>query len=80
MLCYVAALLVAILLLWRYSHVAWYWHLLSGAAAFVLGMMPPVPGMAGQAYDVALGCSFILLLIWGIGEPLFRWFHLPRHA
>jgi hypothetical protein len=43
-------------------------------------MMPPVPGMAGQAYDVALGCSFILLLIWGIGEPLFRWFHLPRHA
>jgi hypothetical protein len=78
--CYVAALAFGLLLLWRCSHVHWYWHLLSGAAALVIGMMPPVPGWTGPVCDAALGCAFILLLVWGLGEPLFRWLHLPRHA
>jgi hypothetical protein len=79
-LVYFLAMLLAIFLLWRFSHVAWYWHVLAVAAAVGLGAMPPMTISGNPVYDLAIGCGFILLLIWGAGEPFYKLLHLPRHA
>jgi uncharacterized membrane protein YphA (DoxX/SURF4 family) len=78
-LSYLAALLVAVYLLWRFSHVRWFWHLFAVAAALAIGLMPPIPQSYGATYDIVIGSAFLFLLMWGAGEPLYRVMHLPRH-
>lgn len=78
-LSYLAALIVAVYMLWRFSHVQWFWHIFAVAAALAIGLMPPLPQSASGAYDMLIGCAFLFLLMWGAGEPLFKVLHLPRH-
>lgn len=79
-LAYSAAFAVAIFLLWRFSHIKWYWHALAVAAAIGLGLMPPMQVSAPAVYDMVIGALFLLLIVWGIGEPVFKVFHLHRHV
>lgn len=76
---YLVSMSVALFLLWRFSHIRWYWHVLAVAVALGLGLMPPLAQEAGRNYDVTLGSAFLFLLVWGAGEPLFKVLHLPRH-
>jgi len=78
-LTYLAVVVAAAFLLWRFSHVRWYWHVLAVAVAFGLGFMPPLVKEQTILYDAALGAAFLFLLFWGAGEPLFKAMHLPRH-
>ncbi len=78
-LSYLAALAAAVFLLWRFSHVKWVWHLAALAIAIGIGFMPPVKDLPGALYDLLIGSAFLFLLIWGVGEAVFRMLHLPRH-
>lgn len=78
-LIYSAALLAAIYLLWRFSHVRWYWHVLAAVAALIIGFMPPLTAEATAIYDMLIGVAFLLLIAWGLGELAFKAFHIHRH-
>ena len=78
-LAYGLAFAVAIFLLWRFSHIQWYWHALAVVAAIGLGLMPPIKVDATAVYDMVIGVVFLLLVVWGIGEPVFKVFHIHRH-
>jgi len=67
----VAVLLALGLLYWFHAR-AWYWHLLSVAAALGVGFMPPLVANRTVYYDMAIGFVFLLLLVWGAAAPLFR--------
>lgn len=72
---YALSFLIAVALLWRFGGARWYWHLLAIAASLGVGLMPQIEGMQGKAYDIAVGCLFIFLFIWGAGiivNPLAR--------
>ena len=79
-LIYSLALAAAVYLLWRFSHVRWYWHVLAAAAALTIGFMPPLTAEATALYDMLIGTAFLLLIVWGIGEPVFKVFHIHRHV
>ncbi len=79
LLCYLLAFVVAALALYWVGRAKWYWHVLSFAGAVALGLMPPIEGWSGPVYDVVVGCAFVVLLIWGIGEPLYDFLHLPHY-
>ena len=79
-LVYALASAAAIFLLWRFSHVSWYWHGLAVVTAVALGFMPPMRGAGTPVYDMAIGTLFLLLLVWGIGELAFKMFHIHRHV
>lgn len=78
-LAYAAAFAAAIFLLWRFSNIKWYWHLLAVVAAIGLGFMPPLQVTATAVYDMVIGVVFLVLVVWGIGEPVFKVFHIHRH-
>ena len=75
---YLGALAIAILLLFELRNLAWYWHAASVAVALAIGVMPPLEHFVGPAYDLAVGAIFIVLMVWGLGAPLFH--HSPDHA
>jgi hypothetical protein len=78
-LAYLLALLLAVLALYWFGKARWYWHALSFAGAIGIGLMPPLPFWSGPAYDMAVGCAFIVLLVWGAGEPVYDALRLPHH-
>lgn len=75
---YAAALLLALwLLYWR--HVAWYWHVLAVVLALVIGLIPTPEAMAGnRLYDLVVGCLFVFLMAWGLGEIFMHGRHRRR--
>jgi hypothetical protein len=73
---YLAAVALAVALLYLLRHLSWHWHVLSLVAALAVGLMPPAPGYQGPGYDLTIGFLFIVLFLWGLGMPLF---HHPRH-
>ena len=79
-LAYAAAFAVALFLLWRFSNIKWYWHVLAVVLAVGLGLMPPLPVSSTAVYDMVVGSLFLLLIVWGIGEPVFKIFHIHRHG
>ena len=72
-LCYGSALLVALVLLWRFGAKSWYWHLLSVVAAFAVGLTPLPASLNTPEGTLAVGWLFILLSVWGIAAPAFAW-------
>jgi hypothetical protein len=66
-LIYLVALAFPVYLLWHFRAQAWYWHMLSVAAALALGFVPTPPGWKMPAFDLVFGFSFIFLMVWGIG-------------
>lgn len=77
---YLGAFAVAVLLLFELRNLAWYWHAASVAVALAVGVMPPLEQFSGPAYDLAVGSVFIILMVWGIGAPLFHHSADHNHA
>jgi hypothetical protein len=71
------AVVVPILLLYRFRSQAWYWHVLAAAMALAIGLMPGTALLQTEGGSLLYGFSFIILLVWGIGGLIpYR----PRHA
>ncbi len=79
-LCYAGVLILSAWLLWRFSHVRWYWHVLGIVVAIGIGLMPMREAWNRPSIDLLIGAVILLLLCWGAGEWAFRWFHVHRHA
>lgn len=77
-LLYGAVLATALFLLYHFKAQAWYWHALSIAAAFAIGLMPPPPGWQGPRFDLLLGSCFLFLFAWGAGGFLMYGTHRTR--
>lgn len=70
---------LAVFLLWYFSAQAWYWHVLSLAAALALGLMPAPVGWQGPAFDVLFGSVFLFLIVWGVGGMVTYRSHRASH-
>lgn len=79
LLIYAAIFIAAVFLLWRFSHIRWYWHVAALLCAIGLGLVPLRPNWDGATMDMTFGAVFLFLFVWGCGEPVFRVLHLPRH-
>jgi hypothetical protein len=74
-LCYGAAAALALLLLYRFEPIRWFWHVLGVAAAIAVGLAHlPAPWNTPRG-TLAVGSLFLLLFLWGSLFPLFRTFH-----
>jgi hypothetical protein len=82
MLSYGAAVVLALALLYFLEPIRWYWHVLSVAVAFAIGLAPLPAEWHGPANDLIVGAVFLFLFTWGVCAPLFRKFHhqRERHA
>lgn len=77
---YAAALILALLLLYWF-HARWYWHVLSVALALIIGLTPPPEALAGRpGVDLLVGCTFVFLLVWGLGEIFMHRHHRMRKS
>jgi hypothetical protein len=65
------SLLAALSLLYFFGPKAWYWHLLSAAAALAIGLTPFPEGWHSPAADLVVGAIFIFLFFWGAGAIFF---------
>jgi len=82
-LMYLGAIAVPIVLLYHFRSQSWYWHILAVLAALGLGFVPTPPTWKTEAFDLAFGFVFILLLVWGIGGLVVFRPHRPhreKHA
>lgn len=77
---YIAALSLSLWLLWRFSHVRWYWHLASLMIAIGIAVVPYRESWNRPSVDLMIGAAILFLLLWGAGEFAFRWLHIHRHA
>jgi hypothetical protein len=64
---YLFALVLPLYLLYYFHAQGWYWHLLAVAAALALGFVPTPPEWKTMVFDMAFGCTFVFLMVWGIG-------------
>jgi len=83
LLAYLGAFLFAVLCMYLFGQVRWYWHVAAIAAALAMGLMPPVPAWQGPQFDIIAGSLFIILFTWGVGEPVYDSLKLPhfhRHS
>lgn len=75
---FAGSFVLALLLLYCF-HARWYWHVLSVAAALVIGLTPPPESLAGRPLvDLLVGCLFVFLLVWGVGEIFMHRYHRGR--
>jgi len=75
---YAASLILALLLLYWF-HARWYWHVLSVALALAIGLAPPPEALAGRpVFDLVIGCLFVFLMVWGLGEIFVHRHHRRR--
>lgn len=82
-LAYSCAVFLALELLYKFHARAWYWHVLSVAAALALGMARLPEQWSGPSVDLLIGSIFVFLMVWGLAAPLFRkhrHFHYEKHA
>ena len=78
-LTYLLAIAVPIYLLYQFGSQAWYWHVLSIAAAVALGLAPTPPAWKSSAVDLMFGFALTFLLLWGAGGlVVFRPHTHPR--
>lgn len=66
-LVYLAAIAAPLYLLYRFGSQAWYWHVLSIAAALAFGLVPTPPEWKSTALDLLFGFALTFLLLWGAG-------------
>jgi hypothetical protein len=79
-LTYGASVILALLLLYFFHARSWYWHVLSAGVAVTLGLIPMPARYAGPSSDLFIGFLFLLLLVWGVAAPLFRFLEVGRHS
>ena len=78
-LCYGSAMLLALALLWHFGAKSWYWHTLSIAVAFAVGIVPMPQQLNTPEGTLCVGWVFIFLAVWGIAAPAFAWLeHHPE--
>ena len=78
-LAYGSSVVLALLLLYFFHPRSWYWHILSAGLAFTLGLIHLPAQWAGPTTDLLIGFLFLLLLVWGLAAPLFRYLEVGRH-
>lgn len=78
LLVYAFALGLPLYLLWKFKPLAWFWHLVSCAAALALGLMPPPAGWQGPSWDLAFGGMFLFLMVYGVGGIVMQGSRHPR--
>jgi hypothetical protein len=78
-LCYGSALVLALVLLWRFGAVRWYWHVFSILVALAAGLTPLPEALNTPIATVGVGWVFTFLFIWGIAGPLFMLSHRHPH-
>lgn len=78
LLAYLGAFLFAVLCMYLFGQVRWYWHVAAIIIALAMGLMPPVPGWQGPQFDILAGSLFIILFTWGVGEPIYDSLKLPH--
>lgn len=66
---YGASAILALLILFFSGAKAWYWHLLSVAAALVVGLTPIPASLNTPTASLIVGSVFTFLLLWGIAAP-----------
>jgi hypothetical protein len=71
-LAYGFAALLALALLYLSGPKAWFWHVLSGAAALAIGLMPIPPGWNTPQTGLIVGFCFVFLLVWAVAAPFLR--------
>ncbi len=72
---YAVSVVLALLLLYLH-HVRWYWHVLGIVVALVIGLIPtPEPLVGKRIYDMVVGCLFVFLITWGVGEIFMHRYH-----
>ena len=77
-LCYGSALLLALILLWRFGVKSWYWHVLSLAAAVAVGLTPLPQSLNTPQGTLGVGWVFVFLVVWAVAAPVFVWLeHRP---
>jgi len=77
---YAAAFFVALWLLYRW-HLSWYWHVLAVALALGVGLIPtPAPFVGSRVFDLVVGCLFVFLITWGLGEIFMHGRHRRRRS
>ncbi len=81
-LVYSASIALALLLLYFFP-VRWYWHAGSLVLAVAIGFAPIPQEWSTPEFDLMIGFTFVLLVIWGLGGPFFtghHHHHRPHHA
>jgi hypothetical protein len=78
---YLVTVILALGLLSSFGVQHWYWHALSVAAGFILGMTPVrhFEPLFTPLSELVLGNLIVFLMAWGICAPFFRHHHLPVH-
>ena len=79
-LVYVAAMAIPAWLLYLFGSGHWYWHVLALLVGLLLGFIPLPPAFSNAGYDMALGFTFVFLMVWGIGGLLMIRPHHEKHA
>jgi hypothetical protein len=74
-LCYGAAAVAALLLLYRFEPTRWIWHVLSLCLALAVGLVQLPERLSSPAGTLAVGSLFVLLFFWGAFAPFFRKYH-----
>ena len=62
-----ASVAIPIYLVYRFRSQAWYWHVLAIIVALGIGLMPGTTLLQSENGSLLYGCSFLVLMIWGIG-------------
>ena len=81
-LAYAGAAAIAILLLFAFRSLTWYWHVGSLVLATLVACVPYTQlGISdGPVVDLIIGSVILFLLVWGLGGLLFRPFeHHGQH-
>jgi hypothetical protein len=71
-LAYGFAALLALALLYLSGPKAWYWHVLSGAAALAIGLMPIPAQWNTPQTGLIVGFFFVFLFVWAVAAPFLR--------
>ena len=69
---YACAALLAVVLLRVRGPAAWYWHVLSLAAALAVGLTPIPPRWNTPQTGLVIGSLFVFLLFWAVAAPFVR--------
>ncbi len=77
--CYGSAAVLSLFLLWQFGVKRWYWHALSIAAAFGIGLTPLSEPWNRPDMTLVIGWFFVALLVWGLAAPIFLVLQGPFH-
>jgi hypothetical protein len=75
---YLMAALAALLVLFAFGPVAWYFHVIGILAGLLAGLVPPPSGNGGDLFYIVTGTACVFLLLWGIGGILYLPLHRKR--